>query len=167
MKKLFSTVIATLLFVALLIPNMTSFAVDDASAEWQDITLTQEELDEIFSNNSMNNVIPHATGLINMYNIAISKSGNTLYIAGKTIGSAEVIKAGFTEVIVQQKLPTTSKWSTYQKYTDLYFDTSSYTLTKSLVVPSGYQYRVICTHYAKKSLLSTQKIDNTSNVLIF
>ena len=40
-------------------------------------------------------------------------------------------------------------------------------ISKSLTVTSGYQYRVTCTHYAKKSLLSTQKINNTSNTVTF
>ena len=32
-------------------------------------------------------------------------------------------------------------------------------------VAAGYQYRISCKHYAKKSLLVTQNISNTSNVV--
>ena len=53
----------------------------------------------------------------------------------------------------------------YKTYDDLYTDGHTYILSKSIAVASGYQYRVTCTHYAKKNLFSTQKINNVSNVV--
>lgn len=167
MKRIFRTVIVAVLLVSLLIPSITVYAATADMPEWEDVMLTQEQFNEILSNNPANNITPLATGLIGSYSIAIAKDGNTLLIAGDTHCSPEVVKCGFTKVTIQRKVPTSAKWTDYITYKDLYIDDSSYTLTKSVVLSTGYQYRVTCTHYAKKSLLSTQKIDNVSNVLIF
>ena len=129
------------------------------------ITLSQEEFNSVLANNPNNDITTYTTGLIIEYSIAIQKSGNTLTIVGKTNCVSEVVKCGFKEVKIQQRTSNSASWSDYKTYTDLYADSSVYTLTKSLTVSSGYQYRVVCTHYAKKSLLSTQKIDNTSNIV--
>lgn len=167
MKKTFRKVIAVILLVSLLVPSVTAFATEAEQAEWQDASLTQEQFKELFSSNPENNIMPCTTGLINSYYIGIAKEGNTLYIAGNTYGTAEVVKTGFTKVTIQRKIPTSPTWTDYITYKDLYEDSPSYILTKSITLASGFQYRVVCTHYAKKNILSTQKIDNTSNVLIF
>lgn len=167
MKKALHKVISVILLFSLLIPNVTAFATESEKPEWQDVYLTEEQFDEIFPSNSENNIMPLAADLIMEYYIGISKEGNTLYIGGKTFGNAEVVKSGFTKVTIQKKLPTSPTWNDYITYKDLYADASHYILTKSVTLASGYQYRVVCTHYAKKNILSTQKIDNTSNVLIF
>ena len=108
-----------------------------------------------------------ATGLINLYSIGISKNGNTLIIAGQTVGATGVIKCGFTKVTIQRRKDSSSSWTDYKIYEDLYVDGGTYPLAKSYIVISGYEYRVTCTHYAKKNLLSVQKIDNTSNTIKF
>ena len=164
MKKFFMSAIIFTLLVGLLLPTVAFAADDSQSNEWQDISLSEQEIEDILALNPNNNISTYAN-LISGYNIAISKNGTTLLIAGKTMGLPEVIKCGFKEVVVQQRKSSSDSWSTYKKYTDLYLDTSTYTLAKSLTVPSGYQYRVTCVHYAKKSLLSTQKINNTSNTV--
>ena len=167
MKKIFTLIITTCLFLTLFIPTDAFAAVGVEQSEWQDIVLSDEEFEKILSNNPNNNIMPHTSGLIDSYSIAISKSGSNLIIAGKTSCVSSVTKCGFTKVIVQRRSSSSASWSNYQTYNDLYKEARSYTLSKSLSVPSGYQYRVICTHYAKKSSLSTQKIDNTSNTLTF
>lgn len=167
MKKIFSLIIIGCLFFTLFIPTNVFAAVGGEQTEWQDIVLSDEEFEKILSNNPDNNIIPHTSGLIDSYSIAISKSGSKLIIAGKTSCENSVTKCGFTKVIVQRRSSSSASWSNYQTYNDLYKDARTYTLSKSLSVPSGYQYRVICTHYAKKNILSTQKIDNTSNTLTF
>ncbi|MCH5191526.1 MAG: hypothetical protein J1F23_05110 [Oscillospiraceae bacterium] len=166
MKKFFMSAIVFTLLVSLLFPTVAFAADDSQPAEWQDITLSEQEIDDILSLNPNNDISTYASDLIAMYNIAISKSGSTLIIVGKTYGTYEVKKSGFKEVVIQQRKSINDSWSTYLKYTDLYIDASGYTLSKSITVPSGYQYRVTCVHYAKKSLLSTQKINNTSNTVM-
>lgn len=168
MKKLYRSCILFFLSFVLVFSNVTAFAeIDGTQEEWQDISLSQEEFESVLSNNLNNTVAPYALELILVHAIGIQKSGNTLIIAGKTMCDLDVVKCGFKEVIIQRKTSSATSWSDYQKYTDLYADLNQYVLSKSITVPSGYQYRVICTHYAKKNLLSTQKIDNTSNIVSF
>jgi hypothetical protein len=107
-----------------------------------------------------------SSGLILSYGIAVSKSGSNLLIAGKTICDLDIIKCGFTVVTIKRRTSSSASWTTYKTYEDLYNSTSSYTLAKSIAVPTGYQYRVYCTHYAKKSLISTEKINNSSNIIL-
>ncbi|MCC8073936.1 MAG: hypothetical protein LIO62_07420 [Clostridiales bacterium] len=167
MKKIFSLIIIGCLVFTLFVPANVFAADIKEQSEWQDIVLSDEEFEKILSNNPNNNIITYASGLIDSYSIGISKSGSDLIIAGKTTCTSNVTKCGFTKVIVQRRSSSTASWSNYKTYSDLYKDARSYTLSKKLSVTSGYQYRVTCTHYAKKSLLSTEKIDNTSNIVTF
>ncbi len=168
MKKILLSVITLVMVMVTMVP--TVFAQTEQTTEWQDMVWTQDEFNAILSNNTIYTVDEdtRATGLIAAYAIAISKSGtNTLNIAGMTTGTGDVVKAGFTEVVVQRRASSSASWSDYVTYEDLYWDTGSYNLAKSLTVPTGYQYRVTCEHYAKKNFLSVQKIDNVSNVIQF
>lgn len=165
MKKIIRLLILSCLIATCLIPNVAFAAVGTSQPEWQDVTLTDEEFDAILSLNPNNEITPYATGLITGKNIAISKSGTVLTIIGITEGSSEVKKCGFSEVTIQRRKNASSSWSDYQTYKDLCRESRSYQLTKKVTVPSGYQYRVTCTHYAKKNIFSTQKIDNTSNIV--
>ncbi|MCH5170580.1 MAG: hypothetical protein J1F24_04755 [Oscillospiraceae bacterium] len=166
MKKLIMSAIVFTLLISLLLPTV-AFAADDSQPEdWQDISLTEQEIDDILALNPDNDISTYASNLIIMYNIAIAKSGSNLIIVGNTTGISEVKKSGFKEVVIQQRKTINDSWSTYIKYTDLYIDDPCYDLSKSITVPTGYQYRVTCVHYAKKSLLSTQKLSNTSNVVL-
>lgn len=167
MKKFFMSAIIFTLLLSFLLPTVAFAADGSQPEEWQDISLTEQEMEDILSLNPNNDISTYATNLINRYNIAIDKNGSNLIIVGSTIGTYEVKKSGFKEVVIQQRKSSSDSWSTYTKYTNLYIDVSSYTLSKSLTVPSGYQYRVTCIHYAKKNLLSTQKISNTSNTVTF
>ena len=168
MKKAFLSVISIVMVMFTLVP--TVFAANEELPEWQDLILTQEEFNAILANNTIHTVDEdtRATGLISAYAIAISKSGtNTLNIAGVTTGTAYVVKSGFKEVVVQRRTSSSASWTDYVTYEDLYIDQIGYNLAKSLTVPTGYQYRVTCIHYAKKNIFSVQKIDNVSNVIQF
>ena len=166
MKKFFMSAIVFTLLISLLLPTVAFAAEDNRPEEWQDIDLSEEEINDILALNPNNDISTMASDLINMYYIGISKSGNSLIIVGKTYGSSEVKKCGFKEIVIQQRKTINDSWSTYTKYTDLYVDDFAYTISKTITVPSGYQYRVTCVHYAKKSLLSTQKISNISNTVM-
>lgn len=106
-----------------------------------------------------------ASGLILSYGLGLSVSGKTLTISAETYCIASVVKSGFKNLVVQRKLTTSSTWSDYYDYGDLYNDNYIALLTTKLAVSSGYQYRVTCKHYAKKSLLVTENITNTSNIV--
>ena len=106
-----------------------------------------------------------ASGLILIYGLEISVTGTTLKIRGETYCNDEVVKSGFKNLVVQRKKTTSATWSDYYDYGDIYSDTYSTSINTTLAVASGYEYRVTCKHYAKKSWLVTQSISNTSNVV--
>lgn len=106
-----------------------------------------------------------ATGLIMSYGLEISATGTTIKIRGETYCAGSVVKSGFKNLVVQRKKASSSSWSDYYDYGDLYNSSYSATLSTTLAVASGYEYRVTCKHYAKKNLLMTQSISNTSNVV--
>lgn len=172
MKKSISKLLA--LVLAFMFVFQTSFVAlaNDNEPDWVDVEMTQEEFDSILALNEQSSsssmggqASTQATGLIYAYSIAVSGSGTTLRIAGKTNCNMDVVKCGFSIITIQRRTSSTASWSTYKTYEDLYNNTFAYTLTKSITVPTNYQYRVTCTHYAKKNLFSTQKINNTSNVI--
>lgn len=163
MKKINS--LFAILFAILLMfqCNLVAFAEDDP--DWEDATWTQEEFNDILNQNPQNQVGTYASGLILSYAVGVSSSGSNLLIAGNTICHPDVNKCGFTVFTIQRRLRSTTSWTTYKTYEDLYRNSPSYTLTKTIAVPTGYQYRVVCTHYARKTIFSTQKISNTSNIV--
>ena len=99
--------------------------------------------------------------------VGIDKDGTNLNLVAKLTCDLDVVKCGFKKIVIQRRATTSSAWSTYLTYEDLYLDTSSYTIARRIAVPTGYQYRAVCTFYAKKNILSTQKIELDSNVMTF
>ena len=91
---------------------MAFAAVGGEEAEWQDIVLSDEEFEEILSNNPDNQIPPLSSDLINRHSIAIQKNGNCLIIAGTTYGSSEVSKCGFTKVSIQRR--SNSMWRSFR-----------------------------------------------------
>ncbi|MBQ7100513.1 MAG: hypothetical protein IJN81_02690 [Clostridia bacterium] len=168
MKKLLLSVISIAMVIVTLAP--TALAVNEQIPEWQNSLMTEEEFNAILANNTIHTADENtrATGLISAYAIAISKSGtNTLNIAGMTTGTYDVVKSGFKEVVIQRRANSSSDWSDYIVYKDIYVDMGSCNLGRSVTVTTGYQYRVTCVHYAKKNFFSVQKIDNVSNIIQF
>lgn len=164
MKKIISLVCVICLLLSLVIPS-SAFGNEEIQEEWQDITLTEEEFNEILSNNPNNEISTYATGLIVSYSIGVSKNGSALVIAGQTFGTTEVKKCGFSVLTIQRRTGSGDTWKNYLTYKDLYNDAGIYALAKTLNLPTGFQYRVTCTHYAKKNIFSVQKIDNISNTI--
>lgn len=162
MKKTISIFLTILMVISCFAP-VTSFAAESSE---DDVYFTQEEFDSLEHAYAVG-ITPYATGLIIDKNLAIAKDETTLRIKGLTKGNNEVVKCGFTKVVVQRKKSNESSWSNYKTYKDLYSDSNRYDLSKSLAVDKGYQYRVTATHYVKKSLFSTQKVDSTTGYLIF
>lgn len=163
MKKYIPIFLAILMIITCFVP-FTAFAADRAE---DDVCFTQEEL-KLLEQTSAVGISPYSTGLISRHDIRIAKQGSTtLLISGYTYGSSDVVKCGFTKVVVQRKKSSEKSWSNYKTYKDLYSDSTKYNLNKSLTVGKGYQYRITATHYAKKSLLSNQKVNSTTGYLTF
>lgn len=164
MKKAISKLLAIVLSVLFVFQaSFTALANDEP--DWQDANWTQEEFDEIYYQNPNNSVSTFASGLIMVYGISISVTGTTLSIAGRTLCNPEVQKCGFTVVTIKRRTSSSASWTTYKTYEDLYNNAAGYILSKTITVPTGYQYRVYCTHYARKSIFTREKIDNASNVI--
>ncbi len=165
MKKIISITLVVIAIVFCAIPTSALAANNTEDNAY----FTQEEfelLNPIYAEYE-GNANTRATGLITDYDLAIAKTGTKLVISGYTYGSSDVVKCGFKEVVIQRRANSSSSWSDYKTYEDLYSESTKYTLNKSLTVATGYQYRVTAIHYAKKSLFSTQKIEVSTGYLTF
>lgn len=155
--------ILTLFLSVFLIFNFT--AID------ADATYGNEKLPYVVSFNVTTNIDTdqeyesRATGLIHIYSLSLAKTGTTLYIGGQTIAASGVVKCGFKDLMIQRRKSSSDSWADYYEYGNVYRDAIAANLETTLVVASGYQYRISCKHYAKKSLLVTQTISNTSNIV--
>lgn len=162
MKKYISLFLAAIMLFSCMVP-FSAFAAESTE---DDAYFSQEEF-EALEHLEAEYMQSRTTGLITDKRLAIAKSGSNLVISGYTYGTSAVVKCGFTKVTIERKKSSETKWSTYKTYSSLYADSARYTLGKTVAVEAGYQYRVTGTHYAKKSLLSTQKIDATTGSLTF
>jgi hypothetical protein len=120
-----------------------------------------------FAETNSNNEI-QTSGLIYRYNLSLSKKNNTtVIINGLTDCDPVVVKCGFKNLKVQRRANSSSSWTDYHDYGNDYIDSFTNAICKELSVDPGYQYRATCIHYAKKNILNTQTISNTSNVVTF
>ena len=109
-----------------------------------------------------------ASGLILNYDLtAVKKNSTTLTIYGTTTCDPVVVKCGFKNLKVERRANSSSSWSDFHDYGNEYVDSSHMAIGRDLPVDPGYQYRVTCKHYAKKNILNTQTISNTSNIVTF
>ena len=163
--KLVSIILSVIAMITCILPT-TAFATNEDTTMYED-NYTVEEPKMIAYAEYEENTKIRATGLITGRNLYIKKNGTTLSICGYTTGGSDVEKTGFKEVVIERRKNSSSSWSEYKVYEDLYSESSTYKLNKSVTVPSGYQYRVTAVHYAKKSLFSTQKIEAVTGYLSF
>lgn len=129
------------------------------------ITASANEIKE--ENLTSDNAVVYSTGLISGWTISLSSSGNTIYLSGNTNCFDTMKSVGFKKIVLQRSSNGTS-WSTYKTFDDVLNSSSDVCKisSKSLgTVPTGYYYRVTCTHYAKETGLfgKSESISNTSN----
>lgn len=129
------------------------------------ISAMASEIDAPETVEAQNQDMARISGLISTYYIGINGSGTNLSFVAKISCKPEIIKCGFKEIVIQRRKSSTDSWSNYLTYKDIYADRSSHTYAKTVSVPSGYQYKATCKFYAKKSLLSTQTLSETSNII--
>lgn len=147
MKKVLCLIIA----IFMILP-VNAYAMETDVAINEPVTMSDEDMARI-------------SGLITSYSIKLSKSGSTLRLAAITTCVTDVTRCGLKELIIQKRNSSSSSWENYIVFNDLYVDSSSHSYSNSYTVPSSYQYRATCKHYAKKSLLNTQTINDTSNIV--
>lgn len=165
--KLVSIILSVIAMITCILPTTASAASVSANTDEAIFTDAEfEALNPIYAEYEESSKA-RATGLITKKNVGIAKSGSALVISGYTYGTSDVEKAGFKEVVIERRKNSSSSWSEYKVYEDLYSSSSSYILKKSVTVPSGYQYRVTAIHYAKASLFSTQKAEAVSGYISF
>ncbi|MDE6751557.1 MAG: hypothetical protein K2J59_02135 [Eubacterium sp.] len=168
MKRVLKLSIVSLLLFSFIIPYTAFAETSEVDAQRQGIVeISEEEFYSMLPDNFDSGISTYASGLISSYIISIGQDGNKLTILGITRGVVDVKKCGFTKVTLQQRKNSSSSWTDYKTYKDLYKEQSIYNLCIELFVPKEYQYRVICTHYAKKNAFSTEKIDNSTKVYQF
>lgn len=160
MKKYFSLLLC--LIIILLLSSIEVIATDDKTA------CTPYVVD--FSVSSVTDETTNAgdnarASLIHSYSLYLTKTGNTLNITGQTHASGDVVKCGFKDLTIQRRKTSNDSWEDYYEYGNVYADAVAANLNTTLVVESGYQYRISCKHYAKKNILSVQTIANTSNIV--
>lgn len=132
-----------------------------------DIVLTEEEFSSILSNGNMYSSTNRATGLIDNGGVGIDNDYKMLRMAAIINCDMDVVKCGFEDIIVQRRASSSSDWTTYHQFDDDLADLFSHACIKAVTVVTGYEYRVICTLYAKKNIFSVQRIDTESNILAF
>lgn len=159
MKKIMAFLLCVVLCFTSLVFNIsaTDNEIDPYVVDFVVIT----EVDD----SAVNENATRVTGLISAYSLSLAKSGNTLYIGGQTLCSTEVIKCGFKDLTIQRRKSSAYDWEDYYEFGNIYAEAIAANLETTLVVASGYQYRISCKHYAKKNILATQSISNTSNIV--
>lgn len=130
------------------------------------ITASADEINNEDETNS-NNVIVYSAGLISNHYISISKSGSTIYLTGSTVCQSTMKSVGFKNIVLQRSSDG-KNWSNYLTFSDVLNSSAKNCAISSKnlgTVPSGYYYRVTCTHYAKENALlgKSESISNTSN----
>ena len=162
-KKLFITMI-----VLIQCFSFSAFATNE-KVELQDCDITLEEFESLEHYYAeYDNDLSRATGLITAKSLAIAKSGSNLIITGKTVGDENnVTKCGFEKLTVERRANSSSSWSEYSSYSNLYESDSSYTLSKSVEVDAGYQYRVVGEHRAYDGWFVYESVEATTTYIQF
>lgn len=160
MKKFVSLVLCTILIL-----TCNVFPVGAVNEEKSVPYVVDFSLASFVNETEKTTVENRASGLILYTKLSLSVSGTNLKIVAETRAIADVVKCGFKDLVVQRRTVTSSTWSDYYDFGDVYVESNAASLNTNLAVPSGYQYRLSCKHYAKKSLFVTENISNTSNVV--
>ncbi len=160
MKRIITTLLSFVMLFSFSTLDISAKDIDYTVPVVLDFVLTTEANPDITDETNT-----RASGLINSYGIGIGVDGTELIISGRTYCTTDVVRCGFKDLMVQRRASSSDSWKDYYEYGNLYREASAASLSTRLEVASGYQYRVTCKHYAKKSLLVTQSISNTSNIV--
>lgn len=159
MKRIFSFFLCLILMFSLMTVEVNATEKDVFTPCVVDFALTTDPSEASDAGDNTR------ASLIHAYGLDLSKNGNTLHITGQTYGSGDVVKAGFKDLKIQRRKTSDDSWEDYYEYGNVYRDSTGAALDTTLLVASGYQYRISCKHYAKKNILSVQTIANTSNIV--
>lgn len=162
MKKIIALFTAMILFI---LPCFTASAANEQPITG-DYYISEEEFMKLeHVGSESNDIVAYASGLIASKSLSLAIDGNNLIIRADTIGTTEVVKCGFKYITLQRY--ESGVWKDYVTFEDIYSESSYCSTSKYVAAPRGYNYRVTARHYAKKSLFSTEKIDNTTASIWF
>lgn len=162
MKKIISLLMA---FILVLVPVFSASAAEEEPL-FGDYYISEEDFLKLEHVSSVEEgVAPYASGLIASKSLGLAIDGNNLVIQGTTVCTIDVKKCGFTHITLQRY--ENGAWKEYVKFEDLYNETNSFGTAKYVAAARGYNYRVTAKHYAKKSIFSTEKIDNVTASIYF
>lgn len=154
MKKIISMCLTLLTILSVMSVNTFAkeIVIDDLSFILKE-ELIIDEAYGLYNTSDDSDVNLMSTGLITGKYLQLAKTTDKLLINAKTTCSTDVKKCGFTYIKLQRLI--SGSWTDYTTYCyyDQYSESTTKTFSKSLSVPRGYTYRVICEHYAEKSKL--------------
>ena len=127
-----------------------------------DISITDSEIEQL-EYVALVNSDPKSSGLIYEKKMLLAKDGSSLVISGETKCISGVVKCGFTYIKIQRYV--NGSWTDYVTYTDIYADSNNCKCSKRVAGITGYKYRVVARHYAKKTLFNTESIITTTGTL--
>lgn len=159
MKRILIFFLSTLIIFSSISYNVSAESKEDSVPYIVDFTLTP------YDNMKDINENIKASDLIIMYDLSLSRTGTILNITGNTSCVANVVKCGFKDLMVQRRKTSSDSWKDYFDIGDAFANAIAANLDMNVSVAAGYQYRVTCKHYAKKSLLSVETVPNVSNIV--
>ena len=146
------------------LPSISAFASVDSVPDSNDYYISDEDFENLEHVDSESNFISTcASGLIQKKTLSLAKDGNNLFIKAITKGIVDVKKCGFTYIKLQQY--KNGSWVDYKVFEDIYNDSTSCSVSKSVAGVKGYKYRVVAEHYARKSIFTREKIVNQTSAL--
>ncbi|MBR3596085.1 MAG: hypothetical protein IKL47_03805 [Clostridia bacterium] len=164
MKRIIkSTLVLTLCLISLF--NVHAFALEKNDIEVQDIFLSQDEINEILAKGNTYTAPERATGLILDGAFGINNDYKLLQFVAFMDCGTEVVRCGFEDIIVQRRASSSDSWSFYYQFDDDIVDSCTHLTIKAVTTVKGYEYRVICTLYAKKNFFSVQRIFVETNII--
>ncbi len=110
MKSIKRIFIVAILILICLAPK-TAFASD--TVDWKDIYLSDEEIDYILNISSDDEMETYASGLIIRGSFSASKKGSSIAIIGNTYCTSDVVKCGFSKIVIKQRKNANSSWRNY------------------------------------------------------
>ena len=106
-----------------------------------------------------------ATGLITSKSIKIERVDGKIVATGYVKCISEVTRCGFSVLTLEKRDNSASPWRESLKLTNLCSDSTEYNLKKTFGAESGKQYRITCTFYARKNILSVQKVSGSTGFI--
>lgn len=95
-----------------------------------------------------NKAVVQKGDIIHIHTISLKREKKTAILNLQTTTSVKATKVGFSSITLQQY--NGGKWIGYKTWKGQYSSGKEYQFTVSVPIVSGYNYRIICNHYAER-----------------